>query len=319
MTKKILAIIAVTAVAGPSLWGNLAVGSIRVPASLESPQAEQAQATAKEQKKPSLVSRLKSTFARFRPVAKTNPHLNQDSLADRRTIDEVFDEEMSDRLQARYDENVAPLERNALNPYRRASFWEMERYEQSRKDLAQWTLKEVGKDQLKDFERRARRNSGTFDAVASVAASDLKKDEGKKKEDNRYLTEEERIARAHQMGVPAKEEEPAVPTRLKAKLNVIKARGQLTFSNPVVTTMVEGGAGSGENLAVEMNRDFRSLEMNSKVRYGVDESVINFVVNKKITEEVSVDLNSQRWTGSKRGASGEKKRETAKVVYSISF
>lgn len=319
MTKRFLAIIAITAIAGPAIWGELAVGSIRNPAALESPQATQTQPANKQQKKPSLISRIKSSLARFRPVAKKNAYLNQDSLADRRTIDEVFDEDMSDRLQARYNENVAPLERNALNPYRRASFWETERYEQSRKDLAQWTLKEIGKDQLKDFERRARRNSNAFNAVASVAASDLKVEAGKKEEPQSAMTEEERIARAHHMDAPAQEEEPSIPTRLKAKLNVIKARGQLTFSNPVVTTMVEGGAGSGENLAVEMNREFHSLEMRSKVRYGVDESVINFVVNKKITEEVSVDLDSHRWTGSKRGASGEKKRETAKVVYSISF
>jgi hypothetical protein len=319
MTKKFLAIIAVAAVAAPFLKGNMAVGSIRIPASLESPQAAPAPAT--KEKKPSLVSRIKSSLARFRPVAKENAYLNQDSLADRRTIDEVFDEDMSGRLEQRYRENVAPLERDALNPYRRASFWETERYEQSRKDLAQWTLKEVGKDQLKEFERRARGNSGAFNAVASVASStEIKMEAGNKQETNTAgLTEKERILRAHQMGAPVEEEEPSIPTRLRAKLNVIKARGQLTFSNPVVTTMVEGGAGSGENLAVEMNRDFHSLEMNSKVRYGVDESVVNFVVNKKITEEVSVDLNSQRWTGSKRGGAGEKKRDTAKVVYSISF
>ena len=317
MTKRFLAIIAISALAGPALWGDLAVGSVRQPAAVQSPVS--VEQPAKEQKKPSFVSRIKSSLARFRPVKKKNAYLNQDSLADRRTIDEVFDEDMSERLEGRYKDTVAPLERTALNPYRRASFWETERYEQSRKDLAQWTLKEVGKAQLKEFERRARRNSGAFDAVASVAASDLKADANKKEDNGRALTEEERIARAHHMDEPAQEEEPSVPTRLKAKLNVIKARGQLTFSNPVVTTMVEGGAGSGENLAVEMNRNFHSLEMNSKVRYGLDESVINFVVNKKITEEVSVDLDSHRWTGSKRGASGEKKRETAKVVYSVSF
>lgn len=315
MTKKFLAVIVVSALAAPAIWGDLAVGSVRAPTSLESP-APQAPAKAK---KPSIISRLKSSLARFRPVEKENAYLNQDSLADRRTIDEVFDEDMSDRLHDEYNKNVAPLEHNALNPYRRASFWETERYEQSRKDLAQWTLKEVGKDQLKDLERRARRNSGAFDAVASVAASDLKADTSTKQENTQGLTEEQRIARAHHMDAPVAEEEPSIPTRLRAKLNVIKARGQLTFSNPVATTMVEGGAGSGENLAVEVNREFHSLEMNSKVRYGVDESVINFVVNKKITDEVSVDLNSRRWTGSKRGGAGEKKSEAARVVYSISF
>jgi hypothetical protein len=315
MTKKLLAIIAVFTLAGPALWGDLAVGSVRQPASQGMPSARESQPA---QKKPSLASRIKSGLARFRPVRKKDAYLNQESLADLRTIDEVFDEDMSERLEQRYKENVAPLERDAMSPYRRASFWETERYEQSRKDLANWALKEVGKDQLKDFERRARHNSGALNAVASVAASDLKVEAGKKENDS-ALTQEQRIARAHRMDAPSTEEEPPVPTRLKAKLNVIKARGQLTFSNPVVTTMVEGGAGSGENLAVEMNRDFRSLEMNSKVRYGVDESVINFVVNKKITEEVSVDLDSYRWTGSKRSAWGEKKRETAKVVYSVSF
>src|SRR5690606_20145872 len=106
---------------------------------------------------------------------------------------------------------------------------------------------------------------------AVAATSGIQSEEKAAKE----LTEEERIARAHRLersGVEEEEEE-VIPTRLKAKLNLLKTQGQLTFTNPVVTTSVEAKAGSGDNLSVELNRGFSELEMHSRVRYAVDQSL----------------------------------------------
>lgn len=326
--KKAVAALLVSALVAPAIFsGSSASGSIAQP--FPAPQAAPAPASsvakltrkikvAKRKVKLSLVSTL-SGFARFKPVPrKTEGQWDQAEqfLTSKTTIEQIYNQEMSKRLRERYEGAVRPFEREANNPNRRASSWEVQRYEQSRKDLANWTMKEVGKAQLKEFIARTKGNSAAISAVASSTSSSSQEAEPK-----RELTEKERIAQAHRLDRAAmvEEEEEVIPTRLRAKLNLLKAQGQFTFSNPIVVTSVEAKAGSGENLAVELNKDFKKFEMNSKLRYAVDQSLVVFNVNKRITKEVSVDLNSERWTGSKRGSVGEKSKDTAKVLYSVSF
>ncbi len=304
--------------------GQTAVGSISQPPALEKPAVTP---VAVKPAKPSpstpgLLAKLSNRWARFRPVAKKEDprweNIDQVMATNKTLNQKIFDEDMSARMRERYYGTVSPIEKEVLNPYRRSNTWERQRYEESRKELASWTLKEVGRAQLKDFVQRRKKDSA---ALGVVAATTGMQDDPKDSKAEARLTEEERIARAHRADFSSltKEEEEVIPTRLRAKLNVLKTQGQLTFSNPIVTTSVEARAGSGENLAVELNREFKKLEMKSKVRYGVDESLLVLNVNKKITEQVSLDLNSERWGGSKRSNLGEKSRDTAKVTYSVSF
>jgi hypothetical protein len=316
MRNKVMAAIVVTGIAAHAIFGGLpAVGSIRQPSSVSAepfgPVAPAAPSAESPEKRASVIQKLRQRWAKFRPVNRGD-QAGWDRagavLSSKSTIDKIFDKEMSLKLQSRYQGAVLPFEREVTNPVRWASPWENRRYEQSRKDLAEWTVKEVGKHQLKDFIRRQKSESGALSVAAS--ASGVQDDEKKASP---------RASAFAADGTLIPQEEEIIPTRLRAKLNLLKTRGQLTFSNPVVTTSVEAKAGSGENLAVELNRDFRQLEMISKVRYGVDESLLILNVNKRITDEVSVDLNSERWTGSKRGSVGEKSKDTAKVLYSVSF
>lgn len=328
-TKAITAVLITTLVAPAIFGGNPAVGSVSPPSTkaLERPEAPakalfkapSVKHIEKKSEKKSLLRKFREKWARFRPVNKKRSEDREWAQADRilhskTTIEEIFDKDMSRRLHERYEGSVRPFEQEALSPYHRASNWKMQRYEESRKALAEWTMKEVGRDQLKDFVRRRRDHSEVLSTVATGAGNPAE-------EESRQITEEERIARAHRIDRPvlANEEEEVIPTKLRARLNLLKAQGQFTFVNPVVTTSVEAKAGAGENLAVVLNRDFKELEMNSRLRYGVDQSLVVLNVNKRITNEVSVDLLSERWTGSQRGSVGEKSKDTAKVLYSVSF
>jgi hypothetical protein len=318
MSKKtIITLIAVTGFAAHSFAPEQnAIGSIRGPASeLANPSKE------KISKPKALLAKLKDKWSRFKPTAKNSNLELAPVYSSKTTIEELFNPEFTERLKSEHAATVVPYEKEALNPFRRSSHWEMQRYEESRKALAQWTMKELGRDQLKEFIRSRKRNSEALSIIAGTTGVEIEEEKSANinpKYMDPNLTEKERIAMAHAY-TPASEVEEIIPTRLRAKLNILKTQGQLTFMNPIVITSLQAKAGSGENISVEMKRDFKKLELNSHLRYAVDQSHIVFNVNKKITDEVSLDLNSERWTGSKRGDAGEKSKGTAKVVYSLSF
>lgn len=301
-----------------------AIGSIRVPAAvLVSPGSDATVATAQQKisKPKAFLANLKDRWSKFRPVGNKVNNLDMNPVyVSQTTVEKLFDAEFTERMKNEHAAIVAPMEKEALNPYRRSSHWEMQRYEESRKALAQWTMKELGRDQLKEFIRLRKKDSAALGIVAATTGgADLGSESSKSAEEVRpTYNEQDRIARAHAYN-PASEQEEIIPTRLRARLNILKTQGQVTFMNPIVTTSVEARAGSGENIAVEMKKDFKKLTLNSHMRYAVDQSRLVFNVNKKITDEVSLDLNSERWTGSKRGSGGEKSKGTAKVTYSINF
>jgi len=275
---------------------------------------------------PSLLTRIKNRWRRFRPVKKP---IDKDwdqaekMLAETTLIERVFDEEISQRMKAQYYGTVAPIERLVENPNRWATRREREIYDQSRKGLAEWTVKEVGKDQLKDLLRNHRNGNGALSVI--LATPRVSETEFHQKKFSEFeeepevapkLSEKERLARAHAYQPPQPAE---IPTRLRAKLNVLKRQGAITFMNPVAVAMVEGRADSTDSMAVELNRSFQDLAMSSKVRYGVGDEVLSMNLNKRITREVSLDLYSERWTGDKRGGLGEKSKDIAQMLYSLSF
>ncbi len=252
-------------------------------------------------------------FSKFRPVTRDGEidyAAVEKALSSKTTIEELFDEDFERRMRAQYAGLVAPHDSAVNNPYRPARWYEIERSIQARKDLAKWTAREALNEQVRDFFRKGDKSSAPMQVWSTV----------------REVTgngEEERPVAAvdtvNADGSITPAAEASIPTRLKAKMNLLRTQGQLLFTNPFATTTVDVKAGSGENFVVNLNRDFRSLQMNSNVRYGVDDSLLVFNVNKRITDQVSLDLNSERYTGGKRGAGGEKSRDTARVTYSLSF
>ena len=135
--------------------------------------------------------------------------------------------------------------------------------------------------------------------------------------DEPSMTAKEKAARAHRRDLPPlAAEEERVPTRLKTKINVVKQQGALVFQNPIAIATVNG---SKDDVTANINREFRKLTLKSAVNYGMKDSVLNFNVSKKITEQVSLDLDHYSYTGGKKGTSGEKTKEQAKVNYNLSF
>lgn len=262
------------------------------------------------------------SFRKFRPVEKREEVDFDEAervLSHKSFIENVYDKEMSRRFHDQYRSEVLPFEQKATNPYRRARSWEMEAYDQKREELAKWGAREVMNDQLKEFLRGGDKNSAPMQVINT-----MKEVSGGGPEDpaEKKLTPEERAVRAHRMDLPilTTADEEKIPTKLKTKLNLLRGRGQLAFYNPIVTTTLNLKAGRGDdNFVVEMNRDFRKITLNSSLRYEVDRSLMNFNLNKKITDRISLDMAHRQYTGSKRGERGEKSAETAKLMYSVGF
>ncbi|MGZ3694917.1 MAG: hypothetical protein ACXWQO_12120 [Bdellovibrionota bacterium] len=318
-SRPILALLALS-VSGGLLYGWNACGQVeapffRVPAATETPQVK------KKKAKPSAALAGSNTF-NFRPVDRAEG-LNFDEaervLSRKSFLEEVYDKDMEQNFRDHYRNEVEPYEKTANNPLRRARSWEMKDYDDKRSDMAKWASREIINDQIKEFFRHGDKNAAPMQVMGTL--KDLSNGGAEKAED-KPLTPEEKLARAHRQDLPqvTKVEEEKIPTKLKTKLNIMRRTGTLLFTNPIVTTTVNVKSGNrDDNVVVEMNREFHQLTLNSRLRYEVDRSIMNFNLNKKITDRISLDMEHMQWTGSQRSDTGEKKNETAKLLYSVGF
>ncbi|RZA08968.1 MAG: hypothetical protein EOP11_03195 [Proteobacteria bacterium] len=330
MRQASLTIIALALIAtGAS--GGMAFGATRAPSMAISDPSKPVQIprsrVSVEQLKPSAAffAQMKQRFSRFRPAWDQNAlplDGNEEALRDTALIDQIYDKEMVNRMRDRYRDSVGNWERVAGNPAMRPTQWQRAQYIESQHDMAKWAVKEIGKDQLRDYiDARLKAGSGVFNVVKDFSGTSLQRQEAeiaKQKNEDKKLSEAERIARVHRRDAVEEEEEEEVPTKLRTRLNLAKVRGALMLQNSIANATVEGG-NSGDKLLVEVSREFKKLELLSRARYNVVQSYLAVNVSKRITKEVAVDLSSERWTGEKRSAGGDKAIDSAKVTYSLAF
>lgn len=326
MHRAMLASLTIVAMLLGILPGSGALGSVERPSYLQAPAPlnkaaelpKTESAEAKRRNPSSFFARIKQeVLAKLRPVDKGhNIDFNAAAslLNSKTTIQKVFNENFEEKMRNQYAAQVLPFEATATNPIWRPRHWEMQRYEESRQGLAKWTAREVLDDQLHDFIK-----GGDSDSAPIKVLETAQELSGGGRDDNEptKLTEEQKIARAHRRDLPpVAEEEQKIPTRLKTKINVIKQHGSIVFQNPVATTSVNG---SSEEINVNMNKEFPKITLGSQANYHVKGQVMSLSLNKKITDQVSLALDHYSWTGGKRGGSGEKSKEQARVNYSVSF
>ncbi len=332
MKRAMLAILLILSVATGLQPASVALGSVERPQVSEAvgPQQTTSQVAAaklsadrkqekNERRLSSFYARIKQeVLAKFRPVQRDEPidfDEAQKALSSKTQLEKIFNPDFEKKMRVEYANRVKPHEATATNPIWRARYWEQQRLQDGQKSLASWTAREVLDDQLKEFINGGDSDSAPMKVLET--AHELSGGESKS-EKSEKLTDEEKIARAHRRDLPplVAAEEESTPTKLKAKINVIKQQGALVFSNPVAVATVNG---SKEDVTANINREFRKLTLRSAVNYGVKNAELNFNVNKKITDEVSVDLDHYAYTGGKKGTSGESSKEQARVNYSISF
>ena len=326
MTRATLAILLILSVLNGLQPIEAALGSVERPRAPEAYGPSRAPAAGlskiasakKSQRRiSSFYARIKQEIlARLRPVERSeivNFDEAEKMLSSKTASEKLFDKDFEKKMRVEYANKVQPFEGTVSDPIWRARYWEQKRYEDGNNSLAKWTAREALDDQLNDFI-----HGGDTDSAPMKVLSTAHKLSGAEDPDDKpSMTPAERAARAHRRDLPpVAAEEEKVPTRLKTKINVVKQQGALVFQNPVAMASVNG---SKEDVTANINREFRKLTLKSAVNYGMKESVLNFNVNKKLTEQVSLDLDHYSYTGGKRGSTGESSKEQAKVNYQISF
>lgn len=333
LRTPILPLLALLAIAAGLMPGGFALGSVEHPVlgglgaeeklvhpGTDAAAAQSAEAGAELRKNRRISSYYQElqaeVFSKLRPVERDEPIDFDEAralLSGKTTNEKIFNKGFEGKMRGEYASRVAPLEKTVNNPIWRPSYFDVQRYEAGRHDLAQWTTREVMEDQLKDFFNGGDQDSGAMKAVHTARALTGGEDE---KPSEPALTPEQKIARAHRTDLPQAHEEESVPTKLKTKLNVLRQNGSIVFSNPVAITSLNGNR---DEISLNMNREFRKLTLRTNAGYGVKNECLNVNVNKKITDHVSLDLDHYNYTGDKRGSAGEKTREQARVNYSIGF
>jgi hypothetical protein len=270
-----------------------------------------------ERKISSLYARIKQEIlAKFRPVERKDSidfEAAQAMLTTKTASEKLFDKDFEKKMRVEYANKVQPFEGKVNDPIWRARYWEQKRYEDGRNSLAKWTAREALDDQLNDFI-----NGGDSDsAPMKVLSTAHKLSGGGEDKDEPTLSPAERAARAHRRDLPPiAEEEEKVPTRLKTKINVVKQEGALVFQNPIAMASVNG---SKDAVTANINKEFHKLTLRSALNFKMKESELNLNLNKRISQQVSVDFDHYAYTGGKKGASGETSKEQARVNYNVSF
>lgn len=255
----------------------------------------------------------------LRPVSR-EADIGANAMANQRKsfFEQLFNDDLANDMKVRYQNNISPIEAKINSPYRRAQIWEMQQYDNSRSEMASWTAKEVLDNKLKELFRGADKDSGAMQVISAMREVTGNAPVEEKKPDPK-ITEQEKIARAHRLDLPKEAEEEHIPTKLKTRFNVLKRVGNLNFSNPIVTTNVDLDLTNQDKVSVNMSKDFKKLAMKSRAQFGLNRRILNMNVNKTITDQISLDLDSTHYTGQERGAGGEKNLESARVTYSLSF
>jgi hypothetical protein len=259
-----------------------------------------------------------AVFARLRP-AERDLSIDFDQAAamlNQRTFNQkIFNKDFENKMRGEYAGRVSPLEKKVNDPLWRPSYYQEQALENSKHDLAQWTTREVMEDQLKDFFNGGDQDSGAMKAVHTARMLTGGEDE---KPAEPQLSPEEKAARAHRMDLPVatSDQEEQIPTKLKTKVNVLRQNGSVVFTNPVATTSLNGNR---DDFSLNMNRNIRKLALSTNASYALKQECLDVNVNKQITDHVSLNLDHYTFTGDKRGSSGEKSREQARVNYSIGF
>lgn len=324
---RVLRFLSLIALAGTSAcWlPGFALGNVNPEPSDAAPVAKigtqpKARKTPKNRQISSYYQRLQAeVFGKLRPVTRDEP-VDFDEAATllksiKTTNEKIFNKNFESKMRDQYAGRVAPFEKAATDPIWRPEYWKVQRYEDGRRDVARWVTREVVEDQLKDFFNGGDKDSAAMKALATARALSGGEEE---KPAEPKLTPQQKIARAHRTDLPPppSDEEEHIPTRLKTKLNVLRQNGSVVFTNPVATTTLSGNR---DDVTLNMNRAFRKISLSSNVGYTMSQECLNVNVSKKVAEHVSLDLDHYSYTGDKRGGSGEKVREQARVNYSVSF
>ncbi len=269
-------------------------------------------------------------FAKFRPDNHLKNYSAEEAALKKTFFSDLFNKDLSRDMRGRYQEVVAPYEAKINSPYRQAQVWERAKDNENRHNMASWTAKEVLDRKLKDLFRNADHSSSAMQVISAVRTvtggnpDDFNQQplgssgsSGAPAKRGKPLTQEQKIALAHQLPPPPPEEK--IPTKLKTRINVIQKKGSLYFTNPIVITEMNLDMTDTDKLTFKLAKDFRALKMRSNAEYGIRRKILKFNLNKTITDRISLDLDTHRYTGSEKSPSGKNSQESARLNYSVSF
>ncbi|NUM87622.1 MAG: hypothetical protein HUU37_00320 [Bdellovibrionales bacterium] len=246
----------------------------------------------------------------------SQPNRWEEKVLNETSLDDLYTKDVTNNIRSKYQAEVAPAERSVESPYRRARPWEVDRYNQNREELAKFTTKEVLSQRLKTIFNGADKTSGAMkvaQSVKNVMAADMKEEEQPPKAPKK--------APMVSSSASARAEEAPIPTRLKTKFNFVHGRGQVRFTNPIVSTSVnlDVSGKAADKVIVNLDKKIKPLDMESSVNYAATKKVVAVNLKKAITKEISADVQSAHQAGDGQFTNGAKSQESVRMTYSVSF
>ncbi len=307
MTNRTYNLIAILLLATAS--GNL----------MASPHTESVEVVVVKRKRKALPLRKLAPTPQAEARISSQPNRWEEKALNETTLDDLYTKDVTNNLRSKYQAEVVPVEKSVESPYRRARTWEVDRYNQNREELAKYTAKEVLSQRLKTIFNGADKSSGAMkvaQSVKNVMAADMSA-----KEEEPVRPKSVQSSSIAPAASAAPQEEPAIPTRVKTKFNLVHGRGQVRFTNPIVTTSVnlDVSKKASNKVVVNLDKKIKPLDLESNVNYAAGQKVVAVNLKKAITSEISADVQSAHHTGDGQFVNGAKSQESVRMTYSVSF
>ena len=252
-------------------------------------------------------------------------------VGEKSTLEKIYTPEFTRQMQEHYQANVAPQEKIATDPFHHVAPWEEQAYEDQRRDMARWTARQALNDRINNLFSKADPNSGAMRIMHAVKSLNGEDDVGAPKKTAASDAAKGTDANAAPVAT-SQAMASEIPTKVKAKLNVLKGQGQVNFSNPVVITSLNVDVNSAirnsttqtltaadDPVRLDMSKEFKSIDLSSGLQYGFEKQVASFNVTKKLSDHISCVASSDQYTGEQRNADGTKGQQILRMNYSLSF
>lgn len=147
--------------------------------------------------------------------------------------------------------------------------------------------------------------------------------------DTSKMSQREKIRHYNSL-MPVPSRDNGVETRIRAKWNLLQTRGNLRFQNNILDTRLDVdlqgentnllSMGSRDKYTLSVNKEIKSIDLNSSVNYELENKVLKFNLSKKITDNIRADISSVRLTNRDLASqAGGYKNESFRLSYQINF
>lgn len=260
---------------------------------------------------------------------------------DKSFIQSVYNKNWSNQLRQQYKQMLESDDIDRTHGYNSRA--ESRRYLETNARMANWTRTRILNERIPElllqnldhesgfvqFFRAIRKvlGSSSLGAIFERRRPEHLYQSESKAVDTSMMSQKEKIKYYNSLHPVRKKQE--IETRLRAKWNLLKTRGNLRLQNAVLDTQFDVNFQANKNLpshlgqedmmTVRMKRNIELVNVDSQLNYGLTNKIVRVELSKQITEQIAADAFAARATAGMLHTGATTSDNAVRLRYNISF